>query len=304
MSRKRVLRNVDYPKVEFLPGSITMSGRSIPQDAFLFYDLLIRQIQEVVDRKRNLTFNFKMSYYNTGSSMYMTKILKILKKLSKHAKVIVNWYYLDIDEEFVISAYIPESIFRATYNQSLGAVEIHWHMDKYSEIIMQDPADFSGPSLISDLNLMYYAVHPSEIFDWYYIPPEGIHYEEGWQWEVHSWQENFTLGGGEFVNPESASTYDAESLPSRLKTASDDPVTAQEWKEPESFYDLNLMSSIATYDNASNTWIVKWTGKFNERVFLGTYRVDMSLYSNTGERINLWGFSSWDFESNDNPENG
>lgn len=99
MNRKRGLRNVDYPKVEFLPGSITMSGRSIPQDAFLFYDRLIRQIQEVVDKKKNLTFNFKMSYYNTGSSMYMTKIFKMLKELSKHAKVVINWYYLGVDEQ-------------------------------------------------------------------------------------------------------------------------------------------------------------------------------------------------------------
>lgn len=99
MIRKKGLRNVDYPKVEFLPGSITMSGRSIPQDAFIFYDKLIRQVQVVVDKKRNLMFNFKMSYYNTGSSMYMTKIFKMLKGLSKHAKVVINWYYLGVDEQ-------------------------------------------------------------------------------------------------------------------------------------------------------------------------------------------------------------
>ena len=209
--------------------------------------------------------------------------------------------YLDIDEEFVISAYIPESIFRANFNQSLGAVEIHWHLEEFADVI-SDPSDYTNPSLISDLNLMYYEVHPSEIFDWYYIPPEGIYYEEGWQWEVHSWQENYTFGTGDNWSPESEITYDAESLPSRLKTASENPVSAQEWEEPESFYNLNLSTSIATFNNESKTWTVKWTGKFNERVFLGTYRVDMSLYSNTGERINLWGFSSWDFESNDNPE--
>ena len=92
-------KNIDYPNIEFFPGGVTMSGSSIPQDAFLFYDPFIRQIKEIASRKEDFTFNFKMDYYNTASSMYMSKILKILKSLSEHAKVVINWYYLPSDED-------------------------------------------------------------------------------------------------------------------------------------------------------------------------------------------------------------
>ena len=92
-------KNVDYPDIEFLPGGVVMSGSSIPQDAFNFYDPFIRQIQEIASRKEDFTFNFRMDYYNTASSMYMSKILKILKTLSEHAKVVINWYYLPSDED-------------------------------------------------------------------------------------------------------------------------------------------------------------------------------------------------------------
>ena len=97
--RRKYVRNVDLPIVEFLPGIINMSGNSIPQDAFIFYNPFIRKVKKIADTKKDLIFNFDMAYYNTSSSMYMTKILKILKELSNHAKVVINWYYLPADEQ-------------------------------------------------------------------------------------------------------------------------------------------------------------------------------------------------------------
>lgn len=113
-------RNVNYPDIEFFPYGVTMSGSSTPQDAFIFYDPFIRQIKEIAERKQDFTFNFKMDYYNTASSMYMSKILKILKTLSEHAKVVVNWYYLPSDEDI----YELGFEYRETLEMEINLIEI------------------------------------------------------------------------------------------------------------------------------------------------------------------------------------
>ncbi len=213
-----------------------------------------------------------------------------------------NAEYVNINEEFIVRGFIPEAIFKGKFNRSLGAVEIHWHMDKYNDETNNNPNFFGDALLTADLNLMFYVVHPSIIWDWYYSSSEEIVYEEGWQWEVHSWQQNNTMGEGFEGTLSSSETNEYESLPIRLKMSAEEPNSAQKWEEPESFYTINWNQCEAIYNNFTKTWEVKWNGKFNERVYLGTYRVEMGVYSNRGERINMWGFSSWDFESNDSPE--
>ncbi len=213
--------------------------------------------------------------------------------------------YIEINDEFVVRGSIPDAIFQGRDNRSLGAVDVHWNLQIWDDEDSQgNPGSFMGMPLIeANLNLVYYAVHPSEIWDWYYLPPgEEIIYEEGWEWEVNTWQQNNTMGEG-FAGSKSsneADEYEYKSLPSRLKMAAEEPDVAQNYEEPEPFYTINWDESEAIYDGSTDTWNIKWTGKFNERVYLGTYRVEMGVYSNVGERINMWGFSSW--ESGETPE--
>ena len=96
---RKKIKNVSLPKIKWFNGGVTMSGRSIPQYADGFYLPFIKKLIKITEEKKDFVFNFKIEYYNTSSSLYMTKILYVLKDLSKSAKVTVNWYYLPIDEQ-------------------------------------------------------------------------------------------------------------------------------------------------------------------------------------------------------------
>ncbi len=211
--------------------------------------------------------------------------------------------YINIDEEFIIRGTIPDAIFQGRDNRSLGAIDVHWNLQVYDEGENNNPAFMGRPLLEANLNLVYYSVHPSEIWDWYYLPPgQEIIYEEGWEWEVNSWQQNNTMGEGFEGQIASNEADEYKSLPERLKIAAEEPEVAQDYQEPEPFYTINWDECEAIYNELTETWEIQWRGKFNERVYIGTYRVEMGVYSNVGERINMWGFSSWDFESGETPE--
>jgi len=89
----------EFPTIEIKPGEITISGRSIPEDADFSYYPFIRQLEAIAEKKQDLIVNFKYDYYNTASTRYITRIISILNDLSIVAKVVINWYYLAKDED-------------------------------------------------------------------------------------------------------------------------------------------------------------------------------------------------------------
>lgn len=88
------------PKINYTieNGEFTIYGSSIPEDADEFYFPLIQHLELIVGGGRDLVFNFKLDYFNTASTRYITRILKLLKDLSRVAKVRVKWYYYHNDE--------------------------------------------------------------------------------------------------------------------------------------------------------------------------------------------------------------
>ena len=84
-------------------------GISRPEDVIAFYESIIykvenyvkKTIEEVVDFE-DYAFNLKfdLSYMNSASSKYILQILDHFKQLyNKGVKIIVNWYYEDIDDQ-------------------------------------------------------------------------------------------------------------------------------------------------------------------------------------------------------------
>ncbi len=95
------------PEVDFNAdtGVCELSGESYLEDTGKFYTPLLKWLQDYfVKIKKPLTFNFKLTYFNTSSSKFIVEILSILKKYQdKGIPVTVNWYYdpdqEDVDEE-------------------------------------------------------------------------------------------------------------------------------------------------------------------------------------------------------------
>ena len=84
-------------------------GISRPEDVVAFYESIIYKtesyVESILNEENNLedfVFNlrFDLDYMNSASSKYILQILDYFKKLYvKGAKIIVEWYYEDIDDQ-------------------------------------------------------------------------------------------------------------------------------------------------------------------------------------------------------------
>lgn len=103
------LQNIDQtrktPKVILDPsGIISFEGRSIPEDAGLFYENIINWLNTYAEGAAPVTtINIALEYLNSGTSKYILKVLKILKDLMKDGnhEVVVNWYFEEGDDDIV-----------------------------------------------------------------------------------------------------------------------------------------------------------------------------------------------------------
>ena len=91
-------------------GSIELIGQSYQDKAIEYFEKLMQQLDEYISEiGKPLTVNFKLTYFNSGSSK---RILNILFKLSEYKEnngdVTVNWYFdeEDMDMEELVNDYI------------------------------------------------------------------------------------------------------------------------------------------------------------------------------------------------------
>lgn len=96
----------DTPEIHFssLTGVLKISGRSLPEDAFSFYEPAQNWLSSYA-----LTFpehtdaHFKLEYFNTASAKQIFKILQTLCQLSKQKSVKVTWHYDEGDKDMQAS---------------------------------------------------------------------------------------------------------------------------------------------------------------------------------------------------------
>jgi hypothetical protein len=93
-----------FPSVNFNyeTGVCEISGESYMEDTYKFYTPLINWMRQYIAKDRPITFNFKLTYFNTSSSRIILDILGILKEYKlKGGLVEVNWFYRTSDPDMV-----------------------------------------------------------------------------------------------------------------------------------------------------------------------------------------------------------
>ena len=88
------------PQIDFKPGMLQVSGRSIPEDAVEFFQPVIGWLEEYLKNPEPLTrLNLRMDYINSGSNRFIFNLIKMLDDayLKGHS-VLVNWYYEEDDD--------------------------------------------------------------------------------------------------------------------------------------------------------------------------------------------------------------
>ncbi len=96
------------PIIDFNPetGVCEISGESYLEQVDEFFTPLLDWMREYIESgKKSLTFNFKLSYYNTSSSKKILEFLKIMVQFSEAGgEVIINWYYDANDADIIEDA--------------------------------------------------------------------------------------------------------------------------------------------------------------------------------------------------------
>jgi hypothetical protein len=93
-------------------GVCELAGESFLEDTVEFYGPLIQWIKDFLKLNKPITFNFKLTYFNTSSSRSILDILNLLKNFERQGgQVAVNWHFdeRDIDMEEEIEDYMIES---------------------------------------------------------------------------------------------------------------------------------------------------------------------------------------------------
>jgi len=102
------------PSVNFIweTGICEIAGESFLEETNKFYSPLMEWIEEYIAEKRPITFNCKLSYFNTSSTKSLLDIFKVLKRYENNGgHVTVNWYFEkdDFDLKEAIEDYIIDT---------------------------------------------------------------------------------------------------------------------------------------------------------------------------------------------------
>lgn len=86
-------------------GYCKIEGESYLENTWEFYDKLTNWLKAYAEQKKPITFNFKLTYFNTSSSKGILDILFFLKEYEAEGNpVTVNWYYPEDDEDNLAEA--------------------------------------------------------------------------------------------------------------------------------------------------------------------------------------------------------
>lgn len=92
-----------YPEVNFdaSTGVCVIEGESYMEEAYKFYMQLLNWMKEFTIEEGNaVTFNVKLTYFNTNSSRLLLDMFDILKKsVDAGNKVDINWYFEEDDPD-------------------------------------------------------------------------------------------------------------------------------------------------------------------------------------------------------------
>ncbi len=96
------------PIVDFNPhtGVCEISGESYLEQVDEFFNPLLNWLREYADTQADsLTFNFKLTYYNTSSSKKILEMLKLFTEFAQRGKKLtINWYYEPSDSDLIEDA--------------------------------------------------------------------------------------------------------------------------------------------------------------------------------------------------------
>jgi hypothetical protein len=82
-----------------LTGDLTFSGKSIPENAAKLYEPVINWVTEYILKAKPITnLRLNLEYYNTASSIWLTKLLKVLILINEPDYTLIVHLYLPVED--------------------------------------------------------------------------------------------------------------------------------------------------------------------------------------------------------------
>lgn len=111
-----------------LTGNLIFYGKSIPENAAKIYEPVLNWVAEYILNAKPLTnLRLNLEYYNTASSIWLTKIIKALMRINKPEYTLIVHLYLPIEDydeinefEDIKDAFIPISYIDQDTIPSIG----------------------------------------------------------------------------------------------------------------------------------------------------------------------------------------
>lgn len=110
-------------------GELVFSGKSIPENANKVYEPVFNWVSEYILNARPTTnIRLNLEYFNTATSLWLAKILKVLVQIKQTEYIIILHLYLEIDdyediEDFgdIIDVFAPIA---GIFHQSIPSIGI------------------------------------------------------------------------------------------------------------------------------------------------------------------------------------
>jgi hypothetical protein len=97
------------PAVEFSNnGLLKITGRALPENAFDFFNPLIKWVRDFSCDELNIEIN--LEYFNTAVSKQLYDFLKTVENNQNYKKIQLKWFYEDGDDEILEAGEIYEEL--------------------------------------------------------------------------------------------------------------------------------------------------------------------------------------------------
>lgn len=88
------------PLIKFEDGVLIISGRSIPENAIMFFEPLFKSVAEYSQNPYPLTeVNIFLEYANSSTNRALMTVFTLMEKIYDNGnQILINWYYEPEDE--------------------------------------------------------------------------------------------------------------------------------------------------------------------------------------------------------------
>jgi hypothetical protein len=101
ITKLHIPESANSPEIDFDPeeGMLVLKGKSIPENATKLYEPIIEWLKEYIKHPPEKTYlHFNLSYFNTASSIWMARMVKVLSRIDDREKLLTINIYFHIEE--------------------------------------------------------------------------------------------------------------------------------------------------------------------------------------------------------------